>query len=102
MDNSKSVFDSLLNEIERTVGPNIPAATHRKIARAKAALARFEQQVEEEASRERAMQDYVVILASPEHGTVKISRRALTAAEAEQAAKKLAPGFEVVSSQLGK
>ena len=87
---------------DRDGNPNVTAATYRKIERAKSALRRLEAAAEQEAARVRALQDFVVTLVHPEHGEVKIARRALTASEAEAAAAKLAPGFKVVSSTLGK
>jgi hypothetical protein len=98
--NNKSPIEGILDELTRAVGPKVTAATLKKVERAKAAFRRFEAQVEAESAEERAKQNFVVTLSHPEHGTVKIARRALTASQAEEAAKKLAPGFAVVGSEI--
>jgi hypothetical protein len=94
-----SPTEGILDELMRLVGPQVSAATWKKVGRAKAALRALEAKAEATYLAEQAKQNFVVTLTHPEHGTVKISRRALTAAEAETAAAKLAPGFTVVSSR---
>jgi uncharacterized membrane protein YkoI len=98
--NNNSPIEGILNMLEEAAGPRVTAATHRKIERAKAAFRRFEAQADAEAALEAQKQDYVVTLEHPEHGTVKIARRTLTAAEAKAAAMALAPGFKHVATEL--
>jgi uncharacterized membrane protein YkoI len=100
MDPTPSPSEGILDELMRLVGPKVSAATWKKVSRAKAALRQLEAKAEAAYRAEEAKQDYVVTLSHPEHGTVKIARRALTSAEAEAAAAKLAPGYEVVESQI--
>jgi hypothetical protein len=95
----KSPMEGILDELMRSAGPHVTAATWKKVARAKAALLSLEAQADAEIAVERAKHNYVVTFAHPEHGEVKINRRALTVEEAEKAAAKLAPGFKVVESR---
>ena len=94
--------EGILDELIRLVGPQVTAATWKKVGRAKAALRQLEAKAEAAYRAEEAKKNFVVTLTHPEHGTVNIARRALTAAEAEAAAAKLAPGFEVVESRIEK
>jgi hypothetical protein len=100
MNNTPSPTEGILNELIRLVGPSVTAATYKKIARAKSALREYEAWADAEIAAEKAKSDYVVTLSHPEHGVVKIARRAASAAEAEKAAAKLAPGFTVVESRI--
>jgi hypothetical protein len=95
-----SPTEGLLNELIRMVGPEVTAATWKKVNRAKAAFRSLEARAEAAAAIEQAKTDYVVTLKHPQHGQIKIARRASTAAEAEAAAVKLAPGFELVGSSI--
>jgi hypothetical protein len=97
-----SPTEGILDELMRLVGPKVSAATWKKVGRAKAALRQLEAKAEAAYLAEQAKQNFVVTLNHPEHGTVNIARRAASAAEAEAAAAKLAPGFTIVESRIEK
>jgi hypothetical protein len=91
-------LSTILEGLEKAVGPNVTAATYRKIARAKEAARKLDEQVEREAAREAAKIDFVVRLECQGH-VVAVNRRALNEEEAKASAQRLCPAYRVFACE---